>query len=96
MRSRAGPDIVCPRCLCKGQLKLDRGRYFRVDHYKPNPWISRYGGLSHEGWERSCYIPLALAAKHNLADEFEDRPVNPIVIGVPPALRTASAECGTS
>jgi len=50
-------DVLCAKCGERGQLKLDKGKYYRVDHYDFR------NGFRHGQWTGSCYIPLALAHK---------------------------------
>jgi hypothetical protein len=73
VRSKALEDVQCPKCKCKGQLKLDSGRYFRVDHYKAR------AGFPHGTWIRSCYISQALA-KANGFDNLKDKERGPLII----------------
>jgi len=77
MRSKAFMDIMCPVCNCRGQLKVDRGKFYRVDHYRFK------NGFRHGKWERSCYVPLQVAEQARLPElvEHKEATRGPLVIG---------------
>ena len=50
MRTQSLYDMICPKCGKRGQLKLDRKKYYFICHYKYK------GGFRHGTYVSACYI----------------------------------------